>query len=64
MKDEELNYVWANNSFLDLIGLGSLEELVGKTDHELIWAGYADELNENDRAALNSGEPVTITEHP
>ena len=35
---------------------------MGKRDHDLIWSGYADELNENDRAALSSGEPVTITE--
>ena len=62
VKDEDLNYVWANNSFLELIDLGSLDELVRKSDHELIWSGYADELNENDRAALRSGEPVTITE--
>ena len=30
VKDEELNYVWGNNSFLELIDLGSLDELVGK----------------------------------
>ena len=62
VKDEELNYVWGNNSFLELIDLVSLEELVGKSDHDLIWAGYADELNKNDRAALSSNQPVTITE--
>lgn len=62
VKDEELNYVWGNNSFLELISLGSLEELIGKRDHDLIWADYADELNKNDREALDNNKPITIIE--
>ena len=62
VKDEELRYVWGNKSFLELVGFETLDELVGKNDHELIWSGYADALNENDRLAMNSGKPVNITE--
>ena len=62
VKDEELKYVWGNKCFLELVDLGSLSELVGKGDHELIWSDYADTLNENDRAAMSAGKPVNETE--
>jgi PAS fold len=62
VKDEELKYVWGNKCFLELVGFGSLDELVGKSDHELIWSGYADTLNENDRLAMSGGKPVNLTE--
>ena len=62
VKDEDLKYVWGNKCFLDLVGIGSLDELVGKGDHEIIWSDYSGTLNENDRAAMSGGEPVNTTE--
>ena len=62
VKDEDLKYVYGNKQFLDLVSLDSLDELVGKSDHEMIWSGYADTLNENDRIALNNNEPVNTDE--
>lgn len=62
VKSEDLKYVYGNKCFLDLVNLGSLDELVGKGDSEMIWSEYADTLNENDRAALNSNEPVNTDE--
>lgn len=62
VKDKELKYVWGNKCFLDLLGFRSLDELVGRKDHDLIWSSYADTLNENDRLAMSSGKPVNLTE--
>ena len=62
VKGEDLKYVYGNKQFLDLVGYDSLDELVGKSDHEMIWSGYVDTLNENDRIALNSDEPVNTDE--
>lgn len=62
VKSEDLKYIYGNKCFLDLVDIESLDELVGKGDQEMIWSGYADTLNENDRAALNSNEPLNTDE--
>lgn len=62
VKGEDLKYIYGNKQFLELVGYNSLQELQGKSDQEMIWSGYADTLNENDRAALNSNEPVNTDE--
>lgn len=62
VKGEDLKYIYGNKQFLELVSIDSLEELVGKSDSEMIWSDYAGTLNENDRAALNSNETINTDE--
>ncbi len=62
VKNEDLTYIWGNKHFLDLAGLGSLDDLIGKNDHQLAWADYAGTLNEIDEGVLDSGKPMNVRE--
>lgn len=63
IKDEEGKYLWGNKFWRKLAGIDSAEDVVGKTDYDMIWAEHAYELIRNDKQVLDSGEPVTTPEH-
>jgi PAS domain S-box-containing protein len=62
MKDAEGRYIFVNHGYRELFGLHD-EEVVGRTDHEIHPPEMADEVTENDRAVLESGESVETEEH-
>jgi PAS domain-containing protein len=53
-KDENGKYLWCNQAGKQLAG----EEVVGKTDRDLVWAESADQLLANDQKVFQSGKPV------
>ncbi len=53
VKDEEGRYLWGNRAISQAAG----EEIIGKTDHELIWADNADALKALDKQVLETGKP-------
>ncbi len=66
-KDRSGRYLGANEAFLKDAGLSCLDELLGKTDHDMPWAGeQADSFLTYDRKVLQNGsieldiiEPLT-----
>ena len=56
IKDEEGKYLWVNEAVCQLAQLGSREEIIGKTDLDLIWADSSDGLRQNDREVLETGK--------
>ena len=57
-KDKDHNYVGCNQLFAKDAGLESPEEIVGKSDYDLVWANEADMYRADDMEAINSGEEV------
>jgi hypothetical protein len=39
------------------------EDILGKTDHELIWADNADALRTDDKQVLETGKPLFLHEY-
>jgi two-component system, OmpR family, aerobic respiration control sensor histidine kinase ArcB len=54
-KDLDGIYLGCNLSMLNMVGLSSFVEIIGKTDYDLPWGSSADILRENDQAAIKSG---------
>jgi len=62
IKDEEGKYLWVNEKFYKMAQLGSREEIIGKTDMDLIWAGDSDTIRKNDREVLKTGKTLKTQE--
>jgi PAS domain S-box-containing protein len=56
-KDRNLFYLGGNRTWLHNIGMNSLDEIVGKSDHELPWKEQADSFRKHDRKVMESGIP-------
>jgi PAS domain S-box-containing protein len=59
VKDTNGKHLFGNRVICDLAG----EDVVGKTDRDLIWAKDADSLQAHDRQVLESGKTSFIHEH-
>jgi PAS domain S-box-containing protein len=59
VKDEQGKYLWANRAVSQLAG----EDVVGKTDRELIWAADAPTFQANDKKVFQTGKPNMQNEH-
>ena len=59
VKDKEGKHLFGNKVINDLAG----EDVVGKTDRELVWAKDADALQAHDRQVLETGTTSFIHEH-
>lgn len=63
-KDIHSVYLGCNNNYATLVGLRSPEDIIGKTDHDLMWlpTGHTSEtFQEGDKATI-AGHPVTNQE--
>lgn len=58
-KDDQGRYVWANPLVSELAG----EDVTGKTDDDLVWADYANELRVADKQVWQTREPVFKQEY-
>lgn len=58
VKDRESRFLAANRSFLLLMGLSSLEELLGRTDHDFSADFLADAFLADDRSVMETGIPI------
>lgn len=61
-KDRNSVHLGCNNSFAQLAGLKSCEEVVGKTDFDLPWKSQADSYRKDDQQVIESGKPKSNIE--
>jgi PAS domain S-box-containing protein len=62
VKDTDGRYLMINSAGAEIMGR-PVEEIVGRTDRELLPAGTAQELAEHDRSAMMATEPLSYEEH-
>lgn len=63
-KDRDSVYLGCNPRFAADAGVGSVEEIVGKTDYDLAWASYADNYRADDNEVMKTGTPkINYEEH-
>jgi|GEM_PF-938631 len=58
VKDEEGKYLWGNRAISQMAG----EDVVGKTDAQLVWAENADALREADKKVMETRKPLFLHE--
>lgn len=63
-KDLQLRYLGANRAFALDAGCRSVDELRGKSDHDLAWRVFADIYREDDRRVIETGTPRLAYEEP
>ncbi len=63
-KDQDLRYLGCNPAFARDAGVGSPADLLGKDDHQLVWADQAARYQADDRAVMDSGVPKLFYEEP
>ena len=61
VKDLQGRFLLVNTFFLSLLGK-SREEVIGRTNSELLPRSLADERNRNDRRVMDSGVPIEVEE--
>lgn len=61
MKDREGRYLHVNHHFEKLFHL-TKSEIIGKTDHEIFPPEMANSFFNNDRAVIQSGQPIEVEE--
>lgn len=62
-KDREARYLNCNQRFASVAGVGNRENIVGKTDYELLWRREDAELiRRNDFSVMTSGRPLLDVE--
>ena len=61
-KDLEGVYCGCNEMFLETMEFGSAKEFIGKTDYELPWSEYADQIVKTDMQILRSGSILSVEE--
>jgi PAS domain S-box-containing protein len=63
-KDRNLVYLGCNERFARDAGLGSPDEIIGKTDYELPWAEFAELYRADDRQVMERDAPKLNFEEP
>lgn len=63
-KDRESRYLGCNRLLARDAGLSTPEEIVGKTDHDLVWSDMADEYIAEDRMVMETLRPKLEYEEP
>lgn len=61
-KDRNGTYLGCNRIFLEMVGLETEDELIGKTDYDLCWSKQADMLRKHDQSVIESGIIQTLEE--
>ncbi len=57
-KDRELRFLAGNNAFVQRMGANSIEELVGKTDYDILPKKLADELHKEEEELIKKGQGI------
>jgi PAS domain S-box-containing protein len=63
-KDKNLTYLGCNRAFAEDAGLASPQEIIGKTDYELVWREQADLYRADDRQVMELGQAKLNYEEP
>ncbi len=61
-KDKNGKYLGCNKNVINLLGLKSQDEIIGKTDYEMIWHKAADTLTYHDQLVMDSEKTHTREE--
>lgn len=61
-KDKNLKYLGCNDRVINVLGLASRKDFIGKTDHQLWDKEIADKLKEADLYVLKTGETLNLEE--
>jgi PAS domain S-box-containing protein len=57
-KDRDSVYLGCNEAFAKSAGVESPDDIIGKTDYDLVWKENADSYRQYDRQIMESGEPL------
>ena len=63
-KDTRLNYLGCNRQFAHDSGFSVPEDIVGKTDYDMVWKEQAEQYRADDRAVIDSGISKLNYEEP
>jgi diguanylate cyclase (GGDEF)-like protein/PAS domain S-box-containing protein len=63
-KDSQLHYLGCNPAFARDAGAESPEQVIGKDDYQLAWAGQAELYRADDRQVMDSGQPKLFIDEP
>jgi PAS domain S-box-containing protein len=63
-KDRNFRYLGCNRRLLEDGGLSSVNDILGKTDFELPWKGYAALYRQEDNAVMDEGQLILGFEEP
>ncbi|MGI4775578.1 MAG: PAS domain-containing protein [Janthinobacterium lividum] len=63
-KDLDGTYLGCNKYMLEMAGLDSRDQLVGKTDYQLLWKKQANRIREIDQLVTSTKKPYEIEERP
>jgi len=61
-KDINGVYLGCNRNMINMVGLSSADEIIGKTDYEMPWKEVASQLIENDKIVIKSGDVCSFQE--
>lgn len=61
-KDSEGRYLGCNDIFLKLIGFTHIDDLIGKTDFELPWRNFANEICNKDQTVIKTAQILKCEE--
>lgn len=61
LKDDEFRHILVNESYKEFLGKDE-EEVIGKTDYDLLPEDLADQCRESDEKALQTGKTITVEE--
>ena len=63
-KDLDGRYLGCNRLFANDAGLDYVDDIIGKLDSELVWAGQAERFRADDQKVIESGQPRLYYEEP
>ncbi len=63
-KDRDLKYLGCNTAFANDAGFETSEEMIGKSDSDLIWADEAEKYRSDDQEVIESGKEKLLMEEP
>lgn len=61
-KDKAGRYIACSRRAAQMTGYDNPKEIIGKTDHELFWSEYADEICKNDKRVIETAETQIFEE--
>lgn len=64
LKDLQGVYLTCNQYMLDMAGLGSKDQIIGKTDYDLPWSRQADKIRIIDQAVIQQNKQFQVEEQP
>ncbi|MBN1599074.1 MAG: PAS domain S-box protein [Bacteroidales bacterium] len=63
-KDRQLRFLGCNKMFLKDAGLSDINQIIGKTDHDMVWAKHAKQYQSDDKDIINTGNAKLGIEEP